>query len=301
MVQLSFRHDDGPTLSLPVVAVDSGYFATMKIAILAGPGFHRLGLQRRGEILMSRRAVETLLGDTAVSAAIGRRLSLVPSGPTYTIVGVVGDVRDHDLGTPPSPSVYMPQSVPIDETTEPTARRTMALVVQTRGPASGIVASIRKIVHDLDPAVPIFNIETMRDIVRASTARLSLTLALMSAAAAITLLLGAIGLYGVMTYMVALRTREFGIRIAIGADPNQLARSVALGGMKLLASGVAGGLVLYAIATPFLRAFLYGVTVADPITLIGATAVLVATALLASWLPARRAARVDPTVALRAD
>ena len=135
----------------------------------------------------------------------------------------------------------------------------------------------------------------------ASTARLSLTLALMSAAAAITLALGTIGLYGVMTYMVALRTREFGIRIAIGADPNHLARSVALGGMKLLASGVAGGVVLYAVATPFLRAFLYGVTAADPITLGGATAVVVATAFLASWLPARRASRVDPTVALRAD
>jgi ABC-type antimicrobial peptide transport system permease subunit len=104
-----------------------------------------------------------------------------------------------------------------------------------------------------------------------------------------------------MTYVVALRTRELGIRIAIGADPKQLARAVALDGMRLLASGVAGGLVLYAIATPFLRAFLYGVTPADPITLAGATAVLVATALLASWLPARRASRVDPTVALRAE
>ncbi|HEV3484861.1 MAG TPA: FtsX-like permease family protein [Vicinamibacterales bacterium] len=108
-------------------------------------------------------------------------------------------------------------------------------------------------------------------------------------------------MYGVLTYMVALRTREFGIRIAIGADPKQLARSVALGGMKLLASGVAGGFVLYALATPFLRAFVYGVTVADPVTLAAATAVLVATAFLASWLPARRASRVDPTVALRAD
>jgi hypothetical protein len=236
-----------------------------------------------------------------VRAAIGRRLSLAPSGPTYTVVGVVGDVRDHDLGTPPSPTVYVPQAVPIDRTTEPGARRTMALVVRTRGPAGGAVAPIRRVVHDLDPTVPIFNVETMRDVVRASTARLSLTLALMGAAAAITLALGAIGLYGVMTYLVALRTREFGIRIAIGADPGQLARSVALGGMRLLASGVAGGLVLYAFATPFLRAFLYGVTAADPVTLAGATAVLIATALLACWLPARRASRVDPTVALRAD
>jgi predicted permease len=299
--QLSFRRDDGHTLSLPIVAVDSGYFASMKIAVLAGPGFQRLGVQRGGDVVMSRRAVASFLRDTAVSAAIGRRLSLAPSGPTYTVVGVVGDVRDRDLGTPPSPTVYMPPAVPTDRTTEPGARHTMALVVRTHGPAMGVVAPIRKIVHDIDPTVPIFNVETMHDVVRASTARLSLTLAVMSAAAAITLALGAIGLYGVMTYVVALRTREFGIRIAVGADPKQLARSVALGGMKLLACGVAGGLALYAAATPFLRAFLYGVTAADPVTLAGATAVLTATAVLASWLPARRASRVDPTVALRAD
>ena len=121
------------------------------------------------------------------------------------------------------------------------------------------------------------------------------------AAAAITLALGAIGLYGVMAYVVALRTRELGIRIAIGADPKRLARTVAMGGVKMLAAGVAGGLVLHAAAAPFLRAFLYGVTPADPVTIAAATAVLVATALLASWIPARRAARVDPTVALRAE
>ncbi|MFL5579578.1 MAG: ABC transporter permease [Gemmatimonadaceae bacterium] len=299
--RLSFRRDDGHALSLPVVTVDDGYFTSMRIAVLAGPGFQRLGLQRDGDIVLSRRAVETFFRDTAAGAAIGRRVSLAPSGPTYTVVGVVGDVRDHDLGTPPSPTVYMPQAVPIDRTTEPGARRTMALVVQTHGPPSGIVAPIRKIVRDLDPSVPIFNVETMSDVVRASTARLSLTLALMSAAAAITLALGAIGLYGVMTYMVALRTRELGIRIALGAAPKQIARSVTVGGMKLLASGVAGGLVLYAAATPLLRGFLYGVTAADPLALSGATAVLVATAFLAIWLPARRASRVDPAVALRAD
>ena len=301
MVHMSFGRDDAQPLSLPIIVADSGYFASMNIAILAGPGFRPLGVQRSGEIVLSRRAVESLLGDTIASAAIGRRVSLAPSGPTYTVVGVVGDVRDDDLATPPSPTVYLPQAVPLEGTMERRARRTMALVVKTRGSATGIIAPVRGIVRELDPSIPIFNVETMHDIVRASMARLSLTLALLSAAAAITLALGAVGLYGVLAYMVALRTREFGIRIAIGADPNRLARSVALGGMKLLAGGVAGGIVLFAIATPFLRASLYGVTAADPITLAGALTVLVATALLASWLPARRASRVDPTVALRAD
>jgi ABC-type antimicrobial peptide transport system permease subunit len=149
--------------------------------------------------------------------------------------------------------------------------------------------------------MPVFNVETMSDVVRASTARLSLTLALMSAAAAITLVLGTIGLYGVMAYMVALRTREFGVRVALGAEPQQLARTVALRGLALIASGIAGGFVLYGMAAPFLRAFLYGVTATDPLTLAAATLALVATASLASWVPARRAARVDPAEALRAE
>jgi ABC-type antimicrobial peptide transport system permease subunit len=177
----------------------------------------------------------------------------------------------------------------------------MGLVVRTSGPPASVVAAVRRIVRDLDPTVPVFNVEPMGDVVRASTARLELTLTLMTVAAAITLVLGTIGLYGVMAYMVALRTREFGVRVALGANPQQLARAVASRGLALIAGGVAAGLVLYAIAAPFLRAFLYGVTPSDPVTLAAVTVVLVGTASLASWVPARRAARVDPAEALRAE
>ena len=130
---------------------------------------------------------------------------------------------------------------------------------------------------------------------------MSLALTLMTVAASITLVLGMIGLYGVMAYMVALRTREFGVRVALGADPGRIARLVAARGLLLTAGGVAAGFGLYALTAPFLRAFLFGVTVSDPATLASATAVLLATAAFASWLPARRAASVDPTEALRAE
>jgi ABC-type antimicrobial peptide transport system permease subunit len=123
----------------------------------------------------------------------------------------------------------------------------------------------------------------------------------MTAAAMITLLLGAIGLYGVMAYMVALRTREFGVRVALGANPRHIAKAVATRGLRLTAAGIAAGFVLYAMAAPFLRSFLYGVTASDPLTLGAVTLALVATGSVASWLPARRAARVDPAEALRAD
>ena len=298
----SFRIEgDGRTLSLPTNAIDDGYFSAMKIPVLAGRGFQRLGLQRDGDVVISRHAAATIFGDPSGSAAVGRQLVSVPSGPTYTIIGVVGDVRDHDLGTAPSPMVYVPQVVPIDPRVEPGARRTMALVIRTSGPPTAIVSAVRRLVRDLDPTVPIFNVETMADVVRASTARLSLTLTLMAAAAAITLALGTIGLYGVMAYMVALRTREFGVRVALGAEPRQLARAVAMRGFTVIASGVTAGFGLYAIAAPFLRAFLYGVTPGDPVTLGAVALALVGTASLASWLPARRAAQVDPAEALRAE
>jgi ABC-type antimicrobial peptide transport system permease subunit len=156
-------------------------------------------------------------------------------------------------------------------------------------------------VHDLDPEVPIFDVAPMDEVVRASTARLALALALLGAAAVVTLVLGAVGLYGVLAYAVALRTREFGVRSALGAAPGALARSVVRQGLAVSAGGVGAGLVLYAAATPLLRAFLYGVTATDPATLAGAALALVITGALASWLPARRAARVPPAEALRAD
>lgn len=297
----SFRGGDERAHSVPVVTTGDAYFASMTIPVLAGRTFHPPGAQRDREVVLSRRAVETFFGNTNVSDAIGRHLSLAPAGPTYSVAGVVGDVRDHDLATPPSPTVYMPQAVPIDRTTESPARRTMALVVKTSGPPDNVVAPIRRIVGNLDPDVPLFNAVSMSDIVSASTARLSFLLAVMSAAAVVTLMLGAIGLYGVMAYVVALRTRELGIRMALGADPRQVAQSVVMRSLAVVAGGVFAGLVLYALVTPLLRGFLYGVTPADPAALCGATAALLATASLATWLPARRAARVDPVVAMRSE
>jgi putative ABC transport system permease protein len=300
--QLPFRIEaDRRELSLPTYVVDDGYFRTMKVPLIAGRVFERLGVQRDGDVIINQRAAATIWNDPTGRGAIGQRLAFAPSGPTYTVVGVVGDVRDHDLATSPSATLYEPQVVPMNPGTEPAARHTLALVVRTAGSTVTVVSPVRQIVRDLDPSVPIFNVETMSDVVRASTARLSLTLALMSVAAAITLILGTIGLYGVMAYMVALRTREFGVRVALGADPQQLARSVAMRGLVLVAGGVAAGFVLYGLVAPFLRAFLYGVTTTDPLTLAGATLALVCTAALASWLPARRAARVDPAEALRAE
>ncbi len=301
-LEQTFQIDlEGRTRSLPVTVVDDGYFAAMSIPLLIGRGFRRLELERGTDIIINRQAAATLFGDPVGTTAVGKRLTLAPSGPDYTVIGVVGDVRDQDLATTPSAMVYRPLVVPIDPTVEPSPRRNMALVVRSSGPAGALVPAIRRIVHELDPTVPIYNVQTMDEVVRASTARLSLALALMTAAAAITLVLGTVGLYGVMAYMVTLRTREFGVRIALGADPKRIAGLVATRGMALTAGGLAAGFVLYAMAAPFLRSFVFGVTVADPVTLMGATLVLLGIAVFANWLPATRAARVDPAQSLRAE
>lgn len=292
---------DARTQPLLINVVDEGYFAAMRVPLLAGSQFRRTAKAQNDDIIISQSAAATLFGNADGTAALGKRLTIAPAGPSYTVIGIVGDVRDRDLASPPAALVYRPPVVAVDPNIEAGAPRNMALVVRASGPSDAVVAAIREIVREIDPTVALFNVETMNDVLRASTARLTLMLTLMTAAAVITLLLGAIGLYGVMAYMVALRTREFGVRLALGADPKRIARWVATRGLLLTAIGITGGFVLYAMAAPFLRAFLYGVTATDPLTLLGATLVLLATAILASWLPARRAGRVDPAVALRAE
>ena len=300
--QQAFRIEgDSRTLALPVNVVDEGYFSALGIAVLAGRTFRRDGGERNADIIINQSAAAILFDEADGTAAVGKQLTLAPSGLTCTIVGVVADVREQDLATAPAAMIYLPHALAIGTDVDARTPRMMALVVKAKGSSDALIPAVRRIVRDLDPTVPIFNIATMDDIVRASTARLSLTLMLITTAAVIALLLGAIGLYGVMAAMVTLRTREFGIRIALGANPTQVARLVVTRGLALTAAGITVGFVLYAIAAPFLRAFLYDMTPADPLTLVAVTLVLVSAAALASWHPARRAARIDPAEALRAE
>lgn len=292
---------DAGTRTLPVTVVDDGYFAALSIPLLAGHGYRRIELERGTDVVISRRAAATLFGDPDGTASVGKPLALASSGVTYTVVGVVGDVRHQDLATAPAPMVYRPLIVPTDPKAEPPTPRNMALLVRSTAPAEVTVPAIRQIVHELDRTVPIYKVETMSRVIAASTSKLQLLLVLVTAAAAITLLLGIVGLYGMMAYLVALRTREFGVRIALGAAPERIARLVAKRGLSLTGAGIAAGFALYAVAAPLLQAHLFGVTMLDPATLLEATLLLVIAAGLASVVPARRAARVDPARALRAE
>lgn len=306
MNQNPFYAEDDPTAATKIpplqihTTTDAGYFRTMRIPLLAGRTFERLGVQREGEALISQRTAEQFWKDPTGRAAIGKRFRSLPSGPWSTIIGVVGNARDTALAASPSQTVYFPQTVEQDTLFSQT-QRTMALVVKTAGEPTSIMSSVQRIVRELDPTLPTFDVSPMTAVMRASMAQLAFTTLILGAAAVVTLLLGAIGLYGVMAYLVTLRTRELGVRIALGAQPGAVAAMMTRHGLALTAAGIVAGLGLFSIVARFLRSFLFGVAPTDPVTLVAASLILVAIAALASWIPARRASRVDPADTLRAE
>ena len=280
--------------------VDGNYFQAMGIPLLAGRTFDRLETQRGGEAIISQRTAEQFWKDPTGQAALGKRFRGLPGAPWYTVIGVVGNTRDTALAAPPSQTIYFPEIVG-DDTVYSQIARTMALVVKTEGDPTAITSQVQQVVRVLDPTLPVFDVRPMDGVLRASTAQLSFTISILGAAAVVTLLLGAIGLYGVLTYVVTLRTRELGVRIALGAAPSAVARMITRQGLVLTTAGIGGGLVLFALVARFLKSFLFGVNTADPMALGAAALALIAISALASWIPARRAARVDPAGALRAE
>ncbi|HEX6315017.1 MAG TPA: ABC transporter permease [Gemmatimonadaceae bacterium] len=279
---------------------DRDYFETMGIPLIAGRPFERLGVQHGGEAIISQRTAEQFWKDPTGRAAIGKRFRSLPGAPMHTVIGVVGTLRDTALAGAPTAAVYFPISADRD-TLYGQGQRTLALVVRTTGDPAMIRNPVQALIRELDPTLPAFSVRTMPAVVRDSMAQLSFMILMLGAAAVATLLLGAVGLYGVMAYVVSLRTRELGVRVALGASPRSVAAMMTGQGLALTLAGVVAGLVLFAVAARFLRAFLFGVAPGDPLTLALASSLLVAIAAIASWIPARRAARVDPAEVLRAD
>jgi putative ABC transport system permease protein len=285
------------------VTVDSGYFKTMAIPLVAGRVFASLDWQQangKDDAVISQEAARFFFHDSTGQAAIGKRFRVLPNGTWHTVIGVVGSVRDTALTAPPTRMVYFPEAISQEVVGQ--FRRTLAITAQARsGDVGATTRAIQALIHEMDPTMPTFGVRSVRDAMRASTARLSFTMIILGVAAAVTLVLGVIGLYGVIAYVVALRTRELGVRIALGAQPAAVAAMVTRQGLTLSAAGVAIGLVLVALSARFIRSLLFEVAPTDAVTLGGASGLLLLCALLASWIPARRAARVNPTEALRAD
>jgi putative ABC transport system permease protein len=225
---------------------------------------------------------------------LGQRIHLdVLSGKIdegWEIVGVVGDVRQHGLGEAGRPCVYRPQAA---------ARSVGNLVVRTTSAPLAIADSVRKAILEVDPSQPVANVRTLDEVLAASVAQRRFTMTLLGGFAGAALLLAAIGLYGLIAYAVQQRTREIGIRMALGATRGDVLGLTLSGGMKLAGIGVAVGIAGALGLTRVLTRLLYEVSPTDPLTFAGVALLLLLIALLASWLPARRAAGVDPMEALR--
>ena len=286
-----------PPLQL-YTTVDDGYFKTMGIPLVAGRAFARPDVQRSGEAIVSRATAAYFYRDSTGQSVIGKRFQKLPQGPWYTIVGVVGDTRDTSLAGAPSQTVYVPLA-PSGGYYD--AKWTMALVVRTAGDPMVMTPAVQRVVRELDAGLPLFQVRSMTEVAAASMAQLSFTIIVLGAAAIVTLVLGAVGLYGVMAYVVSLRTRELAVRMALGASPGEVVRMLTTQGVAVTGLGIAGGLVLFVVVARALRSLLFGVAATDPVTLAGASLVLVAIAAFASWLPARRSSRVDPADVLRAE
>jgi putative ABC transport system permease protein len=209
------------------------------------------------------------------------------------VVGVVGDVRYAAIERAPGPDVYLPiQQAP---------RTSFLLFARFHGAAGDLTAAVRRVVRDLDPDLPLGDVKTMDERVADASARTRLTGLLLALFAAVAMLLAGIGLYGSIAYVVEQRTREIGIRMALGADRSAVRRLVVSRGMGMALTGVALGLVGAYWLLRLLEGLLHDVKPGDPVALLSAAGLLLLTAAAASYVPARRASRVDPLVALRAE
>jgi hypothetical protein len=232
--------------------------------------------------------------------AVGRRVRNSPENPWRTVVGVVGDERDDGLALPAPPTVYWPLIIEKLWNEKTQVRRSLTYVIRTdRGKSSTLVKEIQQAVWSVNDSLPVANVRSMDDIMSASMAQTSFALVMLAIAGAVALLLGVVGIYGVIAYVASQRTKEIGIRIALGAVARDVTGLFVRQGLLLASVGIAIGLVAAAFASRVMASLLYGVGALDPLTYVAVALGLGLTALLASYLPAARAARVQPAEALR--
>ncbi|HET7752123.1 MAG TPA: ABC transporter permease [Terriglobales bacterium] len=289
----------------PAVAetwVLGNYFRTMRIPLREGRLFTPQDKENSQPVVIisQRMAKQYWPGQDP----IGKRLRHEENQPWITIVGVVGDVNDGPVGRPRQPHIYIPFLQLSDALTAENVigvARSMNLAVRTAGAPAALASAVVARVHSLDPDVAVANIATMPQVVSSSLAGPRFNTSLLSLFAGFALFLSAIGIYGVLAYAVSQQRHEIGIRMALGARPRHVLRFVLAWGTRLACLGAGFGIVAALALTRLMKGLLYGVDATDPLTFAGVTLLLLVVALLASYLPARRATRVDPMVALRCE
>lgn len=278
-----------------VAGVEPGYFRTMGIALLRGRSFAEADRQDSGPVILVNKTLADRYfpGEDAVGKRIKPGIAVSGEPPMREIVGVVEDVKHLSLDQEPNAQSYIPE--------EQIGLDWMYFVVRTKLPSAGVVSAIREQVRALDQTVAISAVKPMEDYVADSAAKTRLESSLLATMAGLALILAIVGISGLLSYNVAQRRGEIGIRIALGAPPKGILRLVLVEGLALTAAGLGLGIVGALAATPLLKSLLFGVTATHPTSFAGAGGLLVVCAFAASYVPARRATRIDPIVALRSE
>ena len=301
-LELEGRPQVGKPPAVAETWVLGNYFQTMRIPLREG----RLFTPQDNEnsqpvvIISQRMAKQYWPGQDP----IGKRLRHEENQPWIRIVGVVGDVNDGPVGQERQPHIYIPFLQLSDALTAENGvgvARSMNLAVRTAGDPAALASAVVARVHALDPDVAVANIATMRQVVSSSLAGPRFNTSLLSLFAAFALFLSAIGIYAVLAFAVTQQRHEIGIRMALGARPFHVLRFVLAWGTRLACLGAVFGIVAALALTRLMKGLLYGVGATDPLTFAGVTLLLLGVALLASYIPARRATRVDPMIALRCE
>jgi putative ABC transport system permease protein len=270
------------------------YFSVMGIPLLRGRYFtdqdHADALR---VAIISQRMAER---DWPDEDPIGRRFALDedPSQANwFTVVGIVPDAGCNILGEPPRPTLYLPhRQQPVSE---------LIIIARTSGEPLDTVQALRGIVRQADPGIPVYDIQTLEESINSWLRDDRLLAGFLGLLAALALGLACIGLYGVMSYSVGQRTHEIGVRLAMGATGREISWMVLRSCVKLCSAGILIGLVVAAPVGVLTASFMYGIGGFDPVTLLGVTLLLLSVSVLAGYLPARRAMRVDPMAALRCE
>jgi predicted permease len=281
--------------------VAPGYYRALGTPLLAGRDFTWTETyQQRPVVLVSENLAREQWGDP--SRALGKRVRLGTKGEWSEVVGVVGNIHHDGLNRDAPATVSWPILVSHFWNDEPTVQRSLTYVVRTpRAGTDALVQEVRQAVWSVDAGLPLASVRTLEYYYRQSMARTSFTLVMLALAGGMALLLGIVGLYGVIAYSVTQRTREIGIRVALGARTQEVTRMFVRHGLLLTGAGVVCGLVAAAAVVRLMSSLLFKVSAVDLLTYVVMSLVLAVTTLAATYVPARRASAVDPSEALRAE
>jgi putative ABC transport system permease protein len=294
--RLQFYLKDQPTAkpsSANFNIASPGYFRTMRIAVTAGREFTPADNASAPHAIVINQTAARQFWPGA--DPLGRQITMRGRPVVMTVVGVTGDVRQSDLSTVPRPEIFLSA---LQLTPDWPG---FALVVHAASEPMSLVADVRASLRSVNPDVAIARIGAMEDVVAGRLAQPKVYTTLLGAFAVLALVLAAVGLYGVIGYSVAQRTRELGVRLALGSSPSSLVVAIMKHGAVLTAFGIALGLLGAYAATRSIATLLPGANASDPSTFVAAAAVMLFVGCTAAYIPARRAARVDPLIALRAE